>query len=365
MKNQDYSDETVYQKAARYLICLLLCACAGFAASGPLSLMAAETEAYAGTKSEDSMGEAVVTFSELNDDEVFLKQSQAHVCTLTSSTMMIRRAAMLSGNQEWKKITEASVRKTAWLEGTGLRWNFTSFGITVAQKSLSSGNELIGLLDQHPEGIVIYNTRQPHAILVTDYTDGVFYCSDPVNNAPSGRYPVSMASITIESASRCWYVKNPVNLAVIRDDLDYKVDNLVYEILDPEEKTAVCTGMVKDNAKVVIPDSVELDGEEYQVVSIASDAFAKSKKLKKITIGANVTSIGSNAFYQCKKLKSVTFHTPVLEEIGTDAFARIHKDAQILILAEEQMETFAQLLTGTNVPQTVSIGICQVTDGEV
>ena len=55
-----------------------------------------------------------VTFSELNDNEVFLKQSQAHVCTLTASAMMIRRAAMLSGNKDWRQITEQSVRKYAW-----------------------------------------------------------------------------------------------------------------------------------------------------------------------------------------------------------------------------------------------------------
>lgn len=54
-----------------------------------------------------------VTFSELNDNSVFLKESQPHVCTLTSSAMMVRRAAMLSGNTEWKKITEQYVRQTA------------------------------------------------------------------------------------------------------------------------------------------------------------------------------------------------------------------------------------------------------------
>ncbi len=356
MKDQFYSNETVHWKSGRQIagrmlfVCLILLC---FAVTALVSVQAAQKE-----DGEDSK-ETAVTFSELNADDVFLKQSQAHVCTLTSSTMMIRRAAMLSGNQDWKEITEDAVRKTAWLEGTGLRWNFTSFGISVVHKNLSSASELIGMLEEHPEGIVIYNTRQPHAILVTDYTDGVFYCSDPVANKPSGRYPISQASITVESASRCWYVRNPLNLSVIRDDVDYKVGNLVYEILDVDQKTVVCTGLVKDKAKAEIPDYVELDGETYEVVSIAEDAFAKSTKLKNIIIGANVTAIGENAFYQCKKLKKVTINSPNLQIIGTDAFARIHKDAEILILAQEQMESFARLLTGTSVPDTVLIGVQQ------
>ncbi|MDE7312696.1 MAG: leucine-rich repeat protein [Eubacterium sp.] len=166
----------------------------------------------------ESGGQAVVTFSELNASEVFLKQSQARVCTLTASTMMIRRAAMLSGNQDWKQITEKYVRKYAWAEKTGLKWNFTAAGITVTQKVLSSKSELIRLLNAHPEGVVIYNAKKPHAILVTDYTDGILYCSDPSNDKPAGRYPIAQASITAESAGRCWYVKNPVNLTVAQTD---------------------------------------------------------------------------------------------------------------------------------------------------
>ena len=45
---------------------------------------------------------------------------------------------------------------------------------------------LIQLLAEHPEGIVLYDRRQPHAVLLTDYTDGVFYCSDPAGSVSSG-----------------------------------------------------------------------------------------------------------------------------------------------------------------------------------
>lgn len=303
---------------------------------------------------------AVVTFSELNSQEVFLKQSQAHVCTLTASAMMVRRAAMLSGNKDWRQITEQSIRKNAWAEKTGLKWNFTAAGITVAHKTLSSKNELIRLLDKHPEGIVIYNSRKPHAILVTDYTDGVLYCSDPSNDKPYGRYPIAQASITAESASRCWYVKKPAELTVVKGDADQQFDQiaggLMYRILDEEAKTVACTGLVADDTAAIVPDKAKINGTEYQVVQVAEGAFANLQKLKEVTVGANVVSIEPKAFYQCKNLKKVTLHADSLRKIGTDAFAQIHKKAQISIIGE-QIETFAALLSGTSVPVTATVGV--------
>lgn len=353
------------------LQCLPLCA---------MPMSAAETTAAA--------ADTAITFSELNRESVFLKQSEARTCTLTSCTVMLRRAAMLSGNEKWEQITESSVRKKAWLEEAGLKWDFTVSGIQVVHKELLSTDELIRMLKEHPEGIVIYNTKLPHAVLVTDYTDGFFYCSDPSNDKPSGRYPISKASITAESADRCWYVKKPANLTVAKpapnygtapdyekvpdyesappnyeaapdyeSAPDYEAGNLKYRILDTALMTAACTGLVKDAAKVNIPGSVILDNKEYQVISIAENAFAKCTKLKKVMIGENITSIGEKAFYQCKKLKTVFVNTLYLQEIGKDAFARIKKEAQILIRLENQMEAFALLLSGASVPKTVSIGV--------
>lgn len=311
---------------------------------------------------EQSQQNKMVTFSQLNDREVFLKQSQARVCTLTSSAMMIRRAAMLSGNTNWRQITEQSVRKYAWAEKTGLKWNFTAAGITVVHKTLSSKDELIRMLGSHPEGVVIYNSRKPHAILVTDYTDGVFYCSDPSNDKPDGRYPIAQASITPESAGRCWYVKKPVNLTVDMSDAGAQsaqlADGLLYRVLDEEKKTVVCTGRALADTSVTVPETVTLNGVEYQVVQIAEGAFADSDSLKEITIGANVAAIEPKAFYQCKKLQKVTIYASGLQKIGADAFAKIHKKAKILIIGEP-VEEFAALLTGTSVPVTATVGAGQ------
>lgn len=126
----------------------------------------------------------------INDPSVFLIQETSYTCTLASAAMMMRRRAILDG-ENWQAITESSLRPTAWMEDVGLYHSFSFQGISVGNGSFSNVvSDLVPLLSQHPEGIVIYNTGQPHAILVTDYdsSTGNFYCADPMLN--SGRIPV-------------------------------------------------------------------------------------------------------------------------------------------------------------------------------
>ena len=148
-------------------------------------------------------------FWDLNQASVFIKQGRSDTCTLASAVMMVRRAAMASGNANWVSITENSMRSTAWLEGSGLYYNFTYAGISVKHGTLAGRDHVISLLNQHPEGIVIYNTSKPHAILLTDYTEGIFFCADPAKNTIAGRIPIASASITLDSASQYWYVDSP------------------------------------------------------------------------------------------------------------------------------------------------------------
>ena len=154
------------------------------------------------------------TFEEINQDSVFLKQpSGSGTCTLVAATMLVRRAAMMNGNSNWSSITTDVMTTAAWVTGVGLKWDFSCSGITVTHGNFSgSTSDLITLLSEHPEGIVVYKQKsdQNHAILVTDYTDGVFYCADPSGAVPSGRIPVASASIKIEDANYIWYVSSPV-----------------------------------------------------------------------------------------------------------------------------------------------------------
>lgn len=140
---------------------------------------------------------------DLNVDAGFyFKQSRGGTCTLASAAMMLRRRAFLDGLTDWTDVTENSVRGSAWAGGLSHSFNYNA--MQVGYSTLPSNNEakkavLIQLLAEHPEGIVLYDRRQPHAVLLTDYTDGVFYCSDPAGSVSSAvcrsRQPASPSRV--------------------------------------------------------------------------------------------------------------------------------------------------------------------------
>ena len=92
---------------------------------------------------------------------------------------------------------------------------------------------------------------------------------------------------------------------------------------DKKQPTVTYTKAIKKNvSSVTVPDKIKVNGVTCQVKSIAPKAFANNKKLKKITIGKNITSIGKQAFAGCKKLKKITIKSAKLKSssIGKNAF---------------------------------------------
>ena len=170
---------------------------------------------------------------DLNVDAGFyFKQSRGGTCTLASAAMMLRRRAYFDGLNDWTDVTENSVRSTAW--SNGLAHSFTYKEMQVGYATLPSSTAektqlLIKLLQEHPEGIVLYDRSQPHAVLLTDYTNGVFYCSDPAGNISSGRIPLNSSSVSISGASCYWYVTSDHNAAAVEVD-GLHLDGMRYPI---------------------------------------------------------------------------------------------------------------------------------------
>ena len=63
---------------------------------------------------------------------------------------------------------------------------------------------------------------------------------------------------------------------------------------------------------VTIPANIKAKGITYKVTAIGTKAFNGSKKLKKVTIGANIKKISNNAFFKCRSLKTVTIKSVLL-----------------------------------------------------
>ena len=97
---------------------------------------------------------------------------------------------------------------------------------------------------------------------------------------------------------------------------------VIYKVTNSDAKTPeveYTAPVNKETKKVVIPDTVTIDGVEYAVTSIAKNAFKNNKKLTEVKIGKNVTSIGDNAFAGCKNLRKVELNEN-LTAIGKNAF---------------------------------------------
>ena len=189
------------------------------------------------------------TFNDINQSGVFVKQQTNYTCTLAAAVMLVRRTAMAAGNNNWGSITESAMRGTAWLEGSGLYYNFTYAGVSVGHASISGDVRLayINLLNKYPQGVVAYNpgwNNQSHAVLLTDY-DGktdTFYCSDPANGAANGRIPLTSSSIKGQGANgqndklsvltEYWYVKSPSITLTSNEPttIIYPTDGAIYKI---------------------------------------------------------------------------------------------------------------------------------------
>lgn len=89
------------------------------------------------------------------------------------------------------------------------------------------------------------------------------------------------------------------------------VKGITYKI-NKKEATVISASK---SGKIVIPAKVKT----YKVTGIADKAFKGNKKIKSVTVGANVKTIGKEAFSSCKKLKKLTIGSKV-KKIGKNAF---------------------------------------------
>lgn len=178
-------------------LCLSLVMCFGFLMSVPMKAEAA-------------------TWEDINQGDVFLKQAESNSCTLCAAAMLCRRVAIMDGRDNWRSISEGALKGVMnWDDG--LSWDFTYEGIRIvhsggryALADTNKADKLRDVLSRCPEGIVAYDRDRPHAVLLTDYSDGTFYCADPANSKPGGRIPISSALISLESIDDYWYCSSPL-----------------------------------------------------------------------------------------------------------------------------------------------------------
>ena len=145
--------------------------------------------------------------------DLYLTQNVAGTCTLCSAAMMIRASLYQHNNSNWATVTENGLRKDAWMEGVGLKWSFShkigNTTVKVGHKNVSgmTVQALKELLDEHPEGIVLYCGKLPHAVYLTGYVGDEFYCADTVKGISGKQTPISSSWLGIKYGSQATILK--------------------------------------------------------------------------------------------------------------------------------------------------------------
>lgn len=167
----------------------------------------------------------------------------------------------------------------------------------------------------------------------------------------------------------------------------FEIDGLFYQSTEDCLSVEVVESPDKYSSFIIdIPDSIMVNGYEYQVVRIgenafyecdnirrciipdsvtciANNAFCGCKSLYSISISNNLLFIGNYAFYGCTSLRSINIPDSVIE-IGTCAFIRCTSLTSIIIPFGVSMindRTFEDCtsLKSINIPDSViEIGIC-------
>lgn len=129
----------------------------------------------------------------------------------------------------------------------------------------------------------------------------------------------------------------------------YTVGGNQYTVL----KAGLSVRFSKANPKAktaTIPNTITVDGISYKVTEIGANAFKNNKKVKKVTIGANVVKIANKAFNKCPSLRNVIIKTTLLTKktASKKCFSKVHKK-MIIKVPKKVKKTYVKIFKGFKV----------------
>lgn len=129
----------------------------------------------------------------------------------------------------------------------------------------------------------------------------------------------------------------------------YTVGGNQYTVL----KAGLSVRFSKANPKaktVTIPNAITVDGISYKVAEVGANAFKNNKKVKKVTIGANVVKIANKAFNKCPSLRNVIIKTTLLTKktASKKCFSKVHKK-MVIKVPKKVKKSYAKIFKGFKV----------------
>ena len=101
---------------------------------------------------------------------------------------------------------------------------------------------------------------------------------------------------------------------------------------------------------VTIPNAITVDGISYKVAEVGANAFKNNKKVKKVTIGANVVKIANKAFNKCPSLRNVIIKTTLLTKktASKKCFSKVHKK-MVIKVPKKVKKSYVKIFKGFKV----------------
>lgn len=105
-------------------------------------------------------------------------------------------------------------------------------------------------------------------------------------------------------------------IAVTTNGQAHEVDNIDYELYT--DGTAWVADGDKAQGDVTILSKIEVDGKEYTVVGINSNAFSSNESITSVTLPDNLKYINDGAFSYCKNLENINNIPKHIENLGEE-----------------------------------------------
>lgn len=248
----------------------------------------------------------------------------------------------------------------------------SNFNLTIPNQSNS-----YGAFTLHFE---IVNTTTSNYDVTAAYSgtvSGVTVTANPTQ-IPAASAAITEITDTTPTTQLDITVSNPNGTSIDLSDITISFEEYVSAtsassftfLFDDTAHTATIGKFIGSETEVVIPstvnkltDTTAIEGSDYTVISIGSQAFEDCSSLASIDIPEGVTSIGSSAFRSCSSLTTITIPNSVTS-IGYYAFLGCSSlvtvnfgDSSQLTSIGNQAFWFCNSLTSITLPSSVtSIG---------
>lgn len=232
------------------------------------------------------------------------------------------------------------------------------YGTMSAMNAVQTQNDQVKLtwgVYNGSTGYRIYRKVGTGAYCCVGTTTGTSYV-DKVSAAGSYTYQVKALSSSKEIAATPEKAIT-VKTMLLKKGKTYTVGGYKYKVLKStgSKKTVAFAGVSnKKLTKILIPDSVKINGLTYKVTEISAKALKGNKKVKTVSIGANVTKIGKYAFYKAGKLANIVVKTKKLKSVGSKALSGISKKAEIRV-PSSKYKKYKKLFKGKGQKSSVKI----------